>query len=142
MNEWSEASIGRQLHLTSKAARAFHAQRLAVAGVTFGVWTILASLRAGGPMIQRELAERVSIESPTLTRYLAGMETDGLIRRRRSAADRRAATVELTPAGQAAYRKLAAIAVEGHAQLMRGFTDEEVAQLSDMLRRVQRNTET
>jgi MarR family transcriptional regulator for hemolysin len=93
-------------------------------------------------MIQRELAARLSIESPTLTRYLTAMEADGLIRRQPSATDRRAATVELTQAGRARYRKLAAIAVEGHAQLTRGFTDEEIVQLRDMLRRVQRNTGT
>lgn len=136
---WSEASIGRHLFLASKAARAFHEQRLAGAGATFGVWTILAALRAGGPMIQRELAARLGIEGPTLTRYLARMEADGLVGRQRSDADRRAATVQLTAAGDAAYRRLEAIAVDGHRLLVRGFTADEVATLGDMLLRIQQN---
>jgi MarR family transcriptional regulator for hemolysin len=138
---WSEASIGRQLHLTSKAARTFHTQRLAAAGATFGVWTILAALRSGGPMIQRELAKRLSIEGPTLTRYLGRMESDGLVRRQRSVLDRRAATVELTDAGTAAYRRLEGIATEGHRRLLRGFDEKEIAALQDMLRRIQRNVQ-
>jgi MarR family transcriptional regulator for hemolysin len=139
-DEWSEASIGRHLHLTAKAARAFHARRLAEAGSSYGIWTVLASLRSGGPMIQRELAERMSIEGPTLARYLNAMESDGLIRRRRSETDRRAATVELTREGTATFRRLEKVALEGHAQLLRGFTADEVAALGDMLTRIERNT--
>ena len=138
---WSEASIGRHLFLAAKAARTFHTHRLAAAGATFGVWTILAALRSGGPMIQRVLAGRLAIEGPTLTRYLAQMEADGLVRRQRSDADRRAATVELTPAGEAAYRRLEAVAVDGHRRLMSGFTAEETATLRDMLLRIQDNAQ-
>ncbi len=136
---WIEISVGRQLHLTSKAARAFLTSRLAEAGATFGVWSILANLHTYGPMIQRELAARLSIEGPTLTRYLTQMEADGLVSRERNADDRRAATVALTEAGQARYRKLEAVAVRGHAQLMTGFTEAEVAQFRDMLTRIARN---
>lgn len=129
------------MHLASKAAAAFFARRLADAGSTFGIWKILASLRTGAPLIQRELADRLSIEGPTLTRYLVQMEADVLIRRRRSASDRRAATVELTKAGHAAYRRLEAIAMTGYAELMRGFSPEEVDTLRDMLLRIQRNAQ-
>jgi MarR family transcriptional regulator for hemolysin len=141
-DKWTEGSIGRQLALTSKAARAFHAARLAEAGCTFGVWTVLASLNAHGPMIQRALAELMAIESPTLTRYLAQMETDGLIVRQRSTDDRRAATVALTDTGRARYRALESIALDGHRQLLRGFTDTEAEQLADMLTRIQHNVTT
>lgn len=136
---WIEISVGRQLHLTSKAARAFLTGRLAEVGATFGVWSILANLHTYGPMIQRELAARLSIEGPTLTRYLTQMDADGLVSRARNAEDRRAATVAITEAGQARYRKLEAVAVQGHAQLLDGFTDAEAAQLRDMLTRIERN---
>lgn len=139
---WSEDSIGRHLFLASKAARTFHTHRLSTAGATFGVWTILAALRRGGPMIQRELAGRLSIEGPTLTRYLARMESDGLVHRTRSDHDRRAATVELTAAGEAAYRRLEAVAADGHRLLLRGFSAEETATLLDMLLRIERNATT
>ena len=138
-NEWSEDSIGRQLFLTSKQARAYHAKRLAEAGASFGQWTILATLRSGEPFIQRALAERLSIEGPTLSRYLVQMEAAGLIRRQPSDTDRRAATIELTEAGRRRYQELAEVAVAGHKQLMTGFTDAEVDALRDMLKRIQQN---
>ncbi|GAB3413059.1 MarR family winged helix-turn-helix transcriptional regulator [Flindersiella endophytica] len=138
-NEWSEDSIGRQLFLASKQARAYHAKRLAEAGASFGQWTILATLRSGEPLIQRALAERLGIEGPTLSRYLVQMEAAGLIRRRPSDTDRRAATIELTDAGRRRYQELAEVAVAGHKQLMTGFTDAEVDALRDMLQRIQKN---
>jgi MarR family transcriptional regulator for hemolysin len=138
--QWNDESIGRHLNLAAKSARAFHSQRLAEVGATFGTWTILASLHTVGPMIQRELAERLSIEGPTLTRHLVRMESGGLIRRERSTADRRAATVELTETGRRTYHRLAQIAVDGSAQLLRGFSADEVAQLREMLIRIQQNT--
>ena len=138
-DNWIEDSVGRQLYVTSKAARAFHSGRLAAAGATFGVWTILGTLHAAGPLIQRELASRVHLESPTLTRYLVQMEADGLVRRPRSETDRRATTVELTDAGRARYRGLLKIAVEGHARLMAGFSEQETATFLDMLARIRRN---
>ena len=141
-NDWIEDSVGRQLYVTSKSARAFHSGRLAAAGATFGVWTILATLHAAGPLIQRELATRVHLESPTLTRYLVQMEADGLVRRPRSETDRRATTVELTEAGRARYRGLLKISVEGHAQLLHGFSEQETASLLDMLARIRRNIGT
>lgn len=138
-DRWFEDSIARQLALAAKSARAFGASRIADAGSTFGVWTILATLETAGPLIQRELAERLSIESPTLTRHLVRMEDRGLIERRRSDSDRRAATVELTAAGHSLYQQLSSVALDGNSQLLRGFTQDEISTLLDMLIRIQAN---
>jgi DNA-binding MarR family transcriptional regulator len=47
--------------------------------------------------------------------------------------------VELTDEGRAQYRRLLTITRTGHAQLLRGFTEEETASLLDMLARIRRN---
>lgn len=138
---WIEASIGRQLHLTAKVARDFHARRLQEAGVTFGVWTVLAHLSAGGPMIQRELASRLGIEGPTLTRYLVQMEAGGLITRERTAGDRRAATVSLTDRGERRYAELEQVSRRSHAQALAGLSAAEIEALRTALDRIRRNVE-
>jgi MarR family transcriptional regulator for hemolysin len=73
--------LGRQLHFAAKAARGYLEQRLAAVGAGFAVWTALFALEAEGPLIQRELAEILNVEGPTLTRHLARMEAAGLIER-------------------------------------------------------------
>lgn len=137
--QWDDENVGRLLGHTAKAARAFHSERVAEVGATFGMWTILATLHATGPLIQRELAERLRIEGPTLTRHLVRMETGGLIRRQQSASDRRAALVALTGAGNRLYERLAEIARGSNAQLLQGFSPDEVGRLRDMLTRIQEN---
>jgi MarR family transcriptional regulator, transcriptional regulator for hemolysin len=109
------------------------------AGASFGTWTVLAMLEGAGPMIQRVLAASLGIEGPTLTRHLDRLEELGLISRNRDGADRRYALVELTSAGQALCHELDAIARAANDQLLRGFSDDETAQLKSMLQRLAEN---
>ncbi len=100
---WLRQSIAPRLRLAAKESRAFFEEELSKSGATFATWTILATLKLEGPMIQRLLAQYLSIEGPTLSRHLETMERRGLVTRSRSGTDRRAATVELTADGQSLY---------------------------------------
>jgi MarR family transcriptional regulator, transcriptional regulator for hemolysin len=137
---WSrQSSVGYLLNVTARSARAHLEQLLAEAGATFVMWTILANLAAEGGLIQRELAERLSIESPTLTRQLANLEALGLIERLRSSTDRRAAKVAMTPAGRAMYHRLEGVVLSGITQTLDGFSEDEVLLLHSMLSRIDQN---
>ncbi len=133
--------LGRQLNFAAKAGRGHLEQRLSAAGSSFAVWTALFALQAEGPLIQRELAETLNVEGPTLTRHLARMEADGLIERRRTSADRRAAVVRLTSAGEDALERLSSIVSAGGDTLLDGFSPEEIDAFSGYLARVIRNVE-
>lgn len=54
-------------------------------------------------LVQRELAERIGIEGPTLVRLLDAMERDGWVIRVPSPNDRRQKVVKVTPKAQAAF---------------------------------------
>jgi MarR family transcriptional regulator, transcriptional regulator for hemolysin len=76
-------------------------ERLRVTGLTQARWsTLLHLLRGGSCITQRELAERVGIEGPTLVRLLDALETQGLIERLPVEGDRRAKHIRLTEAAQ------------------------------------------
>lgn len=139
---WSGDGVGRQLALAAKSSRSFFEQLLAEAGASFGMWSVLAVLHQSGPLIQRELAARLSIEGPTLTRHLSQMESRGLIVRRRSDRDRRATLVGLTASGREMNERLTEVAHECYSRVMRGFTLEELDALHRMLTRVHRNAQT
>jgi MarR family transcriptional regulator, transcriptional regulator for hemolysin len=131
--------LGRQLNVAAKAARGYLDQRLSAAGASFAVWTALSALKAGGPLIQRRLAEMLNVEGPTLTRHLARMEADGLVERRRGSTDRRAAVVRLTGAGEAMYARLSGIVGAGGDVVLHGFSPQEIEQFSGFLDRLTAN---
>jgi MarR family transcriptional regulator for hemolysin len=90
-------------------------------------------------MIQRVLATSLSIEGPTLTRHLDRLEELGLILRKRGGVDRRHALVELTAEGRTLCHRLEGIARSANAQLLSGFSEQEVAELKSMLQRLTNN---
>ena len=134
-------ALGRQLGVAAKAVRSYLEQRLAAAGSSFAVWTVLFALTAKGPLIQRELAELLNVEGPTLTRHLARMESEGLIERHRTSTDRRAAVVRLTEAGEAAYARLCGIVTTGGDAVLKGFSPREIEEFTGYLTRLIRNVE-
>jgi MarR family transcriptional regulator for hemolysin len=135
-------TLGRQLNFAAKAARSYLEQQLSAAGSSFAVWTALFALKTKGPLIQRELAEMLNVEGPTLTRHLARMEAEGLIERRRTDADRRAAIVHLTEAGEAMHARLSGIVSAGGDIVLKGFSPQEIEEFVGFLNRLIENVES
>jgi MarR family transcriptional regulator, multiple antibiotic resistance protein MarR len=71
-----------------------------------------------------------------MTRKIDGLEELGLVRRVRSAEDRRAIKLELTDEGRKVYPKVLAVAVQLANEILHGFTKAEVRQLEGMLKRM------
>lgn len=131
--------IGLTLTRTSKAVSRAFDTRLAAAGGSLPIWSVLLSLRTQRLGNQRELAAAVGIQGATLTHHLNAMENDGLITRRRDPANRRIHIVETTEAGDALFMRLRDAAIE-HDTLMRtGLSPEEISLLSDLLDRLYDN---
>jgi MarR family transcriptional regulator for hemolysin len=131
--------VGLALTRTSRAvSRAFDA-RLAEAGGTLPVWLVLLNLMTREVANQRELAEAVGIQGATLTHHLNGMESAGLLTRRRDPANRRVHVVELTDAGKALFHRLRDAAVEHDQRLRAGFSDDDLARLTELLVRMRGN---
>jgi DNA-binding MarR family transcriptional regulator len=90
-------------------------RRIAPFGVTRGQWYFLRVLWEKDGLSQRELSARVGMMEPTTVIALRSMERSGLIRRLRSADDRRITQVWLTPKAKRLRNRLLRIA--------RGVTD-------------------
>ena len=126
-------------HLISLAARGFarlSEARLKPLGFGVGHLPVLIALRDGRADTQRDLARFAKIEQPTMAQMLARMERDGLIRRKPDASDGRSSRIALTGVAQARLPDACAALFEGNREALGGFTDEEAAQLVDLLRRV------
>ncbi|MDQ1424788.1 MAG: hypothetical protein QOD72_2286 [Acidimicrobiaceae bacterium] len=125
--------IGLQLARTAKVvSRAFDGA-LVRAGGSLPTWLVLVSLKSQRHAMQRELAEAVGIEGPTLTHHLNRMESDGLVTRRRDPQNRRVHHVALTDAGEAAFQRLRQAVMAFDRRLRVGVTDEQSSLLGELL---------
>ncbi len=136
---WLRKSIAPLLRLAAKESRGFFEDELGKSGVTFATWTVLATLKLEGPMIQRSLAQYLGIEGPTLSRHLETMERRGLVARTRDGADRRTAVVALTDEGRSRYEEIESVALRSQERMLRGLSDSDVAQLSELLEKIRAN---
>jgi DNA-binding MarR family transcriptional regulator len=94
---------------------------------------ILDLLAERGPTGQRELGQMLAIDQSILVTMLNPLEADGLITRERDTADRRRHLVTITAAG----KRHVASAVRAHREaedaLFAGLTEQQRAQLRDLL---------
>jgi DNA-binding MarR family transcriptional regulator len=74
-----------------------------------------------------------------MTRMLDRLEAKGLIRRTRSAHDRRLLNLELTEEGRAAFPRMREISMSIANRFLRGFTKAEARQLEGFLNRMLEN---
>ena len=129
----SEVPVGLLVSHTAKVlSREFDAALAAVGG-SRSTWLVLQSLKTAGHRTQGELAEAVGIRQPTLSHHLDGMEREGLVRRERTADNRRVQRVTVTEAGEALFLRLRRAAGAFDGRLRAGLDDAEVAELRRLL---------
>jgi MarR family transcriptional regulator, organic hydroperoxide resistance regulator len=114
---------------------------LAAHQVTIGVWYYLWALWEKDGLNQRELSERTGIKEANTTVVLRMMERDGLVRRARSASDRRNVKIFITAKGRKLKDEIAHCGVRGNLAAMTGFSEREVRQVQALLKRMIRNVE-
>ena len=82
---------------------------------------------------QVDIAKRLRIEGPTMTRMLDTLETDGLVERLPDPADRRTKQLRLTADGEKVLEDIFAIADELRERLLDGLPEDKIDELSGFL---------
>ena len=75
---------------------------------------------------QRDLAERIGVEGPTLVSMLHKLEQEGLVERREAEGDRRAKTIRLSGAAEAALAQIAALSGPFRDELLADIPQEDL----------------
>lgn len=109
---------------------------LAPQGLTHAQWMPLYKLHLGQGRTVAELAGVCLMDAGAMTRTLDRLERKGLVRRTRSARDRRVVNLALTPEGQAAAATIPFALCEVLNARLSGFSVEEWQQLRSLLGRM------
>jgi MarR family transcriptional regulator for hemolysin len=123
----------------NRKLRAFFDAVVREEGLTLARARALFAIARRGPMTQKELAEELEIETPTLVRVLDGMERQALIARSEDAADRRAKRIAMTPAGQTAFEAMHLLATDLRGRIAADISEADIDIALSVVGRLMRN---
>ena len=132
-------SIGFLVRDANRAFQRLLEKRIAPYGVSRGQWYFLRVLWDEDGLSQRELSARVGMMEPTTVIALRSMEKAGLIRRARSAEDRRVTQVRLTRKAKRLRNRLLQLAREITEQGAEGIGRNELIAFSRTISRMTAN---
>ena len=128
-----EDSLGYSLARAQRAHRAHVAGSLAPLGLHVGQEVLLAVLWAADGLPQAELAARLGVERPTVTRTLDRLQRAGLLERHRDPNDGRVWRVCLTERGRALQAPVEACWAAAEREMLAGLGPSECAELRRLL---------
>lgn len=128
-----------QLVLSARAGRTALSARLSAMGLYPGQDAVLLALGADDGMSLRDLADRLTVRPPTITKTVARLAGQDLVEKRASGTDARQSHAFLTEKGRALVAEVRETqrAVERNA--LRGLSEKERKTLRKLLQRVERN---
>ncbi|HEY0944456.1 MAG TPA: MarR family transcriptional regulator [Opitutaceae bacterium] len=127
------------LYTASRAVMKAYTPLLAPLGLTYPQYLVMVALWEEEPQQVNQLAQRLSLDSGTLSPLLKRLEAAGLVGRTRSTEDERAVKIELTSAGRALQKKAPEV-VERVGELF-GMKPEEIQRLKTTLHRISERME-
>jgi MarR family transcriptional regulator, transcriptional regulator for hemolysin len=131
-----EQTLGRRLYLGQRAVSDELDRRLREHGASLWNWVLLREAEHADGLSQRELADVMRIEPPTLVRHLDKLSQDGLVERRRDPEDRRVVRVVVTPAGRERQAQLHQVVHDFDVELRAALSPQQVEVLGDALTRL------
>ncbi|WP_312361482.1 MarR family transcriptional regulator [Ensifer sp.] len=129
------------LSIVNRKLRAVFDARVKERGLTLPRARALFALTRKDGLNQRELADELEIETPTIVRLLDGMEKQGFIERRVEVSDRRAKQIHMTELGRNIADEILKLADEIRADVLRGVEPGEVAATLKVVRTIADNVQ-
>lgn len=105
--------------------------------LTYQQYNVLRLIDTTGPQPQAEVARRLLVSAPVVTRLAAGLADTGLVVRRPDAKDRRAVLLALTPTGRRRARAMRRDLLEAAHELLEPLPEERRAAVAAALEELQ-----
>ena len=108
----------------------------ALFGLSIPEWRLIAVVAEAKSITQADIGERTRMDKVTVSRAAIALAGRGLLERSPNAADRRSHHLSLSAAGRSLYEQVAPKALELERRIFARFSADELAQLTQMLRRI------
>ncbi|MBT9368473.1 MarR family winged helix-turn-helix transcriptional regulator [Rhizobium sp. CSW-27] len=123
----------------NRRLRALFDLRARETGLTLARARALFALSRRGSLSQKDLAQELEIETPTLVRLLDGMEKQNLIERRAGGGDRRVKEIHVTPEGETVGQQVQMLARDLRNRLVDGIPEQDLEVALRVLLQLNRN---
>ena len=107
---------------------------LAEFGFTEQQWRVLKVLDTFGELSAQDIATESCILSPSLSRILARLETDGFLLKKSDSADQRALVIKLSAKGKRICKKITPLIEQQYKKLSRSMGQKTIINLVSVLR--------
>jgi DNA-binding MarR family transcriptional regulator len=128
-----------RLHSAARLARTALAARLLAHGFYAGQDQIMLALNADDGQTPGNLADRLGVRPPTITKTINRLQAQGFLDKRASEADARQAHIFLTELGRDAMRAIEKSVRKTEKQAMRGLDKKDQKALAKLLLRIEAN---
>ena len=128
-----ESGLGAKLQAVARLARSRLASGLLAHGLYAGQEQVLFMLDEHGPLALAELAEKLDVRAPTITKTVTRMEGQSFLSRATSRDDARSIIIALTPDGRRVLKIARQIVLDAEAGTFSGLSDKERQNLRDAL---------
>jgi DNA-binding MarR family transcriptional regulator len=131
----AENSVGYLVNKLAQAVAREVDNRMIDLGLTDAQWKPLLLLQQGTCSTAADISRIACHDTGAVTRLLDRLEAKTLIRRVRSAEDRRVVNLELTPEGEQVAAEVPKILANLTNEVLNGFSPDEFAQFRNLLGR-------
>lgn len=133
-----QARFSATLYSAARAWRQGIDHRLKDLGVSQAAWLTIAMVaKAPAPPSQKQLADLLGVEGPTIVAMVDRLVSADYVERIASPLDRRVKLIALTSAGQALYAQVKARADVFRTEMLAGFDPQALRAATDLLEQVQ-----
>jgi DNA-binding MarR family transcriptional regulator len=114
-------------------------ERIQAEGIPIGSWPFLRHLWQQDGITQRELTNAVGLMQPNTNAALKQLTRRGWVKQTRDNSDKRKIRIHLTPKGRELFYRAFPLALQAREQALADFSEEEVATLRSLLKRITKN---
>jgi MarR family transcriptional regulator, transcriptional regulator for hemolysin len=138
-----ENSVGFVVYSASKAfQKAFDLELRKKAGMTITQSKVIFSLYLHSGLTQRELADKIGVESPTLVPIIDKMEEDGYVERRSDSNDRRIKRIYTTSKTDSLWDSMMECAIHLRKISIKDVSEQEIKSAFGVIKKITENLTT
>lgn len=135
--------LGYRLGQIARLWRAEVDRRLSPHGLTESRWRLLLALhKAEASMRQKELADELGVQGPTLVRMLDWLETEKLVERRSINGDKRCKTIHLTARAEPSLEHIKSVVESVREDIFEGIEPADIDTCLSVIDRLASNLNT